>query len=95
MAKAMLAAVVATLAMSGVSASAQSGAGGIAPELDAPRPGQLLNKDYVTGSGETVQRPGVPQGSGPTPLDRSIERKDNAIENSICSNCDTPGRARR
>lgn len=52
-----------------------------------PQTGRLLNQDYLTSTGETVQRPGVPQASPTTPLDRSIQRRDNKIENSICSNC--------
>jgi hypothetical protein len=59
----------------------------VAPELSKPAPGQLLDKDYLAPSGETVPRPGVPQGSGPTPLDRKIQEEDNKIDNSICKGC--------
>jgi hypothetical protein len=59
----------------------------LAPELAKPAPGQLLDKDYLTSTGETVPRPGVPQGSGPTPLDRKIQQEDNQIDNSICKGC--------
>ncbi|PNG27541.1 hypothetical protein [Methylocella silvestris] len=59
----------------------------IAPELSEPRPGQLLDKDYLTSTGEVVPRPGVPQASGPTKLDKSMQRRDNNIDKSICSNC--------
>lgn len=65
----------------------QAGGGLVAPELAAPTPGRLLNQDYLTPTGETVPRPGVPQSSGPTKLDRSIEEQDNRIEKGICSNC--------
>ena len=58
-----------------------------APELAKPAPGQLLDKDYLTSTGETVPRPGVPQGSGPTPLDRKIQQENNQIDNSICKGC--------
>ena len=59
----------------------------LAPELAKPVPGQLLDKDYLTSTGETVPRPGVPQASGPTPLDRKIQQEDNQIDNSICKGC--------
>jgi hypothetical protein len=59
----------------------------LAPELAKPAPGQLLDKDYLTSTGETVPRPGVPQASGPTPLDRKIQEEDNRIDNSICKGC--------
>ena len=59
----------------------------VAPELAKPAPGQLLDKDYLTSTGETVPRPGVPQGSGPTALDRKIQEEDNRIDNSICTGC--------
>lgn len=59
----------------------------LALELAKPAPGQLLDKDYLTSTGETVPRPGVPQASGPTPLDRKIQQEDNQIDNSICKGC--------
>jgi hypothetical protein len=59
----------------------------VAPELSKPEPGHLLDRDYQTSTGETVPRPGVPQGSGPTTLDRKIQQEDNKIDNSICKGC--------
>ncbi len=59
----------------------------VAPELTKPTPGQLLDKDYTTSTGATVPRPGVPQGSAPTALDRKIQQEDNKIDNSICKGC--------
>jgi hypothetical protein len=59
----------------------------VAPELNKPAQGQLLDKDYLTSTGETVPRPGVSQGSGPTALDRKIQQEDNKIDNSICKGC--------
>ena len=59
----------------------------LAPELAKPAPGQLLDKDYLTSTGETVPRPGVPQASGPTALDRKIQEEDNRLDNSICQGC--------
>ena len=59
----------------------------VAPELAKPAPGQLLDQDYLTSTGATVPRPGVPQASGPTALDRKIQQEDNKIDNSICKGC--------
>ena len=59
----------------------------VAPELSKPTPGQLLDQDYTTSTGATVPRPGVPQGSGPTALDRKIQQENNQIDNSICKGC--------
>jgi hypothetical protein len=85
MAKSMVvAAVLATLA--GLPAYAQNN-NLVAPELAKPAQGQLLDKDYLTSTGATVPRPGVPQGSGPTALDRKIQQEDNKIDNSICKGC--------
>ena len=79
--------VIFTALMAGVAAKAQNDGGYVAPELGRPTPGHLLDRDYLTSTGATVQRPGVPQASGPTPLDRSIEQQDDRIDNSICSGC--------
>jgi len=79
--------IIFTALMAIVSAKAQNDGGYVAPELSKPAPGRLLDRDYLTSTGETVPRPGVPQASGPTPLDRSIERQDDRIDNSICSGC--------
>lgn len=56
------------------------------PEQQGPhfRP---LREPYITSSGATVDKPGQPQGSAPTPLDRSIRRQDNAIDGSLCKSC--------
>ena len=84
----LIAIIVAALtALAGVATEAQDNGGLVAPELAKPTPGQLLDRDYLTGTGATVPRPGVPQGSGPTPLDRSIEQQNNRIDNSICKGC--------
>ena len=59
----------------------------VAPELDKPAAGHLLDQDYLAPTGATVPQPGVPQASGPTALDRKIEHENNAIDNSICKGC--------
>jgi hypothetical protein len=87
MAKLTLKLVIFSALISGFPAYAQDGGGNVAPELSQPAPGHLLNQDYLTSTGETVPRPGVPQASGPTPLDRSIQQQDKFIDKSICSNC--------
>ena len=79
--------IVFATVMSGVAAKAQNDGGYVAPELDRPAPGHLLDQDYLTSSGATVPRPGVPQASGPTPLDRSIRQQNDRIDNSICNGC--------
>jgi hypothetical protein len=71
----------------GVAAYAQGKGGAVSPELRTPTRGQLLNRDYLAPTGATVPRPGVSQSAGPTALDRSIERRDNRIDNSICEAC--------
>lgn len=68
-------------------ANAQSDGGNVAPERSRPTPGHLLNQDYLTSTGETVARPGVPQSSGTTPLDRAIREQNDRIDNSICNGC--------
>jgi hypothetical protein len=89
MAKLTLIAIILAALASPVAGLAQSQNNGglVAPELGNPAPGQLLNRDYLAGTGATVPQPGVPQASGPTPLDRSIRRQDNRIDNSICQGC--------
>jgi hypothetical protein len=37
--------------------------------------------------GETVPRPGVPQSSGTTPLDRAIREQNDRIDKSIWTGC--------
>jgi hypothetical protein len=92
MRKLALTTIIFTALMASVAANAQNNGGqndggNVAPELSKPTPGHLLNQDYLTPTGETVPRPGVPQSSGPTPLDRSMEQQDNRIDKGICSNC--------
>ncbi len=79
--------VIFTTLMAGVATSGQNDDGYVAPELSTPTPGRLLDQDYLTSSGATVARPGVPQSSGETPLDRRIEQQDKSIDNGICKGC--------
>jgi hypothetical protein len=88
MTKLMFIVVILAASMAGVSAYGQDNGGGyVAPELSKPVPGQLLDRDYLTSTGETVPRPGASQSAGPTPLDRAIEQQNNKIDNSICNGC--------
>ena len=87
MVKTALFVIISTALMTGVAADPQNGGGLVAPELRRPTPGQLLRQDYIAGTGATVPRPGVPQASGPTALDRSIRQQNNRIDNSICDGC--------
>jgi hypothetical protein len=87
MAKLIVIALFVVTASAGVPAFGQNDNGLVAPEISKPTPGNLANQDYLTSTGATVPQPGVPQASGPTPLDRSIERQDNKIDNSICTDC--------
>jgi len=86
MTKLLLAAVI-FIAPSAASAAGQSDGGYAAPELSKPALGHLLDQDYLTSTGATVARPGVPQSSGDTPLDRYMRQQNDRIDNSICSDC--------
>ena len=87
MTKLFLTAVIFIAPLAAFAANGQSDGGHVAPELTKPAPGHLLDRDYLTSTGETVPRPGVSQSSGETPFDRYIEQKNNHIDNSICSGC--------
>ncbi len=87
MAKSIVTAAFFLAATAGVGAYAQDNNNLVAPELAKPAPGHLLDQDYTTSTGATVPRPGVPQGSGPTQLDRQIQQQDNKLDNSICKGC--------
>ena len=87
MVKMLLTAIIFSAPLAAVAANGQSESGYLAPELSKPTPGQLLDKDYLTSTGETVARPGVPQSSDETPFDRSIRQQNDRIDNSICKGC--------
>jgi hypothetical protein len=65
-------------------AQAQTGTG----PAPGPNATGLLNENYLTSTGETVPHPGASQGAATTDLDRRILRRNERIEQSICSNCD-------
>ena len=86
MAKSIVIAAFLLAAAAGVSAYGQDN-GLVAPEISKPAAGHLLDQDYQTSTGATVPRPGVPQASGPTALDRKIEQENDRIDNSISKGC--------
>jgi len=49
---------------------------------------RLLNENNLTATGETVAHPGASQGAATTDLDRRIRRRNDRVDQSICSNCD-------
>jgi hypothetical protein len=91
----MLTAVIFSAPLAAVAANGQSDSaplaavatngqsGYVAPELSKPTPGQLLDEDYLTSTGETVARHGVPQ----SPFDRSVRQQNDRIDNRICKGC--------
>jgi hypothetical protein len=87
MAKLIIIAVFLVSATVGAPAFGQNDNRLVAPEIATPEPGHLAIQDYLTSTGATVPRPGVPQASGPTPLDHAIEQRDNQIDSSICKGC--------
>ena len=54
------------------------------PAPPANASGQPLNSDHLARTGKTLPHPGVPQASGTTELDRSIQKQDERTEESIC-----------
>ncbi len=87
MTKLLLAAIVLIAPFAALAANGQSDGGYVAPERSKPAPGRLLDQDYLTSTGATVPRPGVPQSSGDTPFDRYMRQQNDRIDNSICSAC--------
>jgi hypothetical protein len=87
MAKSIVTAAFFLAATASVAAYGQDNNSLVAPELAKPAPGHLLDQDYLAPTGATVPRPGVPQASGPTALDRKIQQENNQIDNSICKGC--------
>jgi hypothetical protein len=79
----LLALMLAEAATGQTQTAPPAGRGNPGPE----RPAGLLNQDYLTSTGETMPRPGVPQGVPTSPLDRRIEEENSRIDQGICSNC--------
>lgn len=83
----MLIVIILSTLPASIATKAQNDAGSVAPEPNRPVQGHLLDRDHLTSTGQTVPHPGLPQSSGETPLDRSIEQQNDRIDNSICSAC--------
>jgi hypothetical protein len=90
MGKLILIAMLFTTLMAQGAANAQD-SGNIVHELNKAMPGRLLDQNYLTSTGETAARPGLPQSAGQTPLDRRIQKENDRIDKSICVNCVTAG----
>jgi hypothetical protein len=87
MVKLLLTAIILFAPFAAFAANGQSDGGYVAPELSKPPPGHLLDQDYLTSTGETVPRPGVPQSSGDTPFDRYMREQNDRIDDGICNAC--------
>ena len=61
--------------------------GAVLPAPSGAAAGQPLNKDHLAPTGQTLPHPGVPQAEGTTEFDRSVQRRDDRIEESICKGC--------
>ena len=58
----------------------------------APRPRAtgLLNRNYLTSTGETIAHPGASQGAATTDLDRRIGRQNDRVEAAIATDVTDP-----
>jgi hypothetical protein len=74
-------------ASAGFAAQGQGTGGSAVPTPSGNAAGQPLNSDHLAPTGKTVPNPGVPQASGTTELDRSIQKQDDKTQESICKGC--------
>jgi hypothetical protein len=79
--------VAAFLIAASLGLAIQAQAAGDGSVIPAPAPGQPLNSDNITSTGKTVPNPGVPQASGTTEFDRTVQKKDEHLQDSICKGC--------
>jgi hypothetical protein len=78
------------IAMSpGIAAHGQENGGNrsVVPSPSGAAPVQPLNSDHLAPTGKTLPNPGVPQASGTTEFDGSIQKRDDKIDESICKGC--------
>jgi hypothetical protein len=66
---------------------ATSGNGSVGPSPSGAAPVQPLNSGHLAPTGKTLPNPGVPQASGTTEFDRSVQKRDDKLEESICKGC--------
>jgi hypothetical protein len=59
----------------------------VAPSPPGVAPGQPANAGHLAPTGKTLPNPGVPQASGTTDFDRSVQKQDDRTQESICKGC--------
>jgi hypothetical protein len=79
--------VAAILIAASLGLATQAHAAGDGSVVPGPAPGQPLNSDHITSTGKTMPNPGVPQASGTTDFDRTVQKKDKHLQDSICKGC--------
>jgi hypothetical protein len=67
-----------------LSATAQNS---LVAQADQPR-GQIVNRDHIAPTGETVPNPGRSQIGPESTQEKAAQRKSDRDTHSICSNCD-------
>ena len=60
---------------------------GAVPTPPGAAPGQLAITGHLAPTGKTLPNPGVPQASGTTDFDRSVQKRDQRLQDSICKGC--------
>lgn len=60
---------------------------GFAQSNEDEKQANVLRQGNITSTGATVPLPGTSKSAGQTSLDTQIERHNDHIEKSICSNC--------
>jgi hypothetical protein len=72
----------------GLATHAQAaGNGSVVASPSGAAPGQPRNSGHIAPTGKTLPNPGVPQASGTTDFDRSIQKQDERLQGSICNGC--------
>jgi hypothetical protein len=73
----------------GFAAQAQEtgGNGSVVPSPSGAAPGQPAITGHLAPTGKTLPNPGVPQASGTTDFDRSVQKQDDRTQESICKGC--------
>ena len=60
---------------------------GAVPTPSGAAPGQPADTGHLAPTGKTLPNPGVPQASGTTDFDRSVQKRDQRLQDSICKGC--------
>jgi hypothetical protein len=77
--------IAASLGLAIHAQAAGDGSGAASPSGAAP--GQPAITGHLARTGKTLPNPGVPQASGMTDFDRSVQKQDDKIQESICKGC--------